>query len=380
MHITRWCAIFLPFLNMIVWGECDLSPEELLVKLKQIEHEIGRPLVYERWAPRVIDLDILFIDGVNLNNSKLQIPHPEIGNRPFLQHLLALTNPLKFNYNQSNDCFLKSFTLFPKLVGIVNVTPDSFSDGGVNFKPDKAVRKALELSHDGAAIVELGSQSTRPGADIISTDEEYNRLKPVLDGLREHMLRGDICISIDSFNKDVVNKILNNYPISWINDVSGNLDDDTLKNINSHNCGIILMHSLTMPSDKNIIIKANPIETVKNWILQSIDKLKNLGFTDDKIIIDPGIGFGKSAYQDILLMRNVDEFKNCKLMVGHSRKSFMTTFTKETANNRDIETLAVSALLHDKVDYLRVHNVSSHMRFLVAQQCLKYFMNIFNIE
>ncbi|MCX7343687.1 MAG: dihydropteroate synthase [Proteobacteria bacterium] len=364
----------IPFLNMVVWGECSLSPESLLTDLKEIEHEIGRPEVYEKWAPRIIDLDILFIDDVTVNTPNLQIPHPEIGNRPFLQHLLSLINPLKFQYSNIENSFLKNFVISPKLVGIVNVTPDSFSDGGKYFNPELAITKALELANDGATIVELGAQSTRPGAKILTPEEEYGRLKPVLDGLLHHMQRGEIRISIDSFSPSVILQILANYPISWVNDVNGSFDDTTLRTISEKNCGIILMHSLSVPADKTLSIdlKLNPVEFILEWAIKNIERLQILGFDRNTIIIDPGIGFGKSAYQDILLIHDMETFKKlpCKTMVGHSRKFFMTTFTTELAGNRDLETIATSAFLQNKTDYLRVHNVKDHMRFFVAQNCL----------
>ena len=364
----------LPFLNMIIWGECDLTPEDLLIALKKIEHEIGRPKIYEKWAPRLIDLDILVIDGITINTPDLKIPHPEIINRPFLQHLLALINPLQFNYGETEKCFSKSFVLFPKLVGIVNITPDSFSDGGKYFNADAAIAQALDLASDGAVIVELGSQSTRPGAKILTPEDEYNRLKPVLNGLHEYMQKGKIRISIDSFCTTVIQKILNNHPITWVNDVKGKLDDSTLRLIASNGCGIALMHSLSVPPKKDLVISLNvdPVTVVKDWAIKNINHLQTLGFSEDKIIIDPGIGFGKSVYQNIWLMRHLESFANlaCQIMVGHSRKSFMTTFTNQKAQDRDIETIAISALIQNKTDYLRVHNVRDHMRFLVAQNCL----------
>lgn len=364
----------IPFLNMVVWGECNLSPELLLTSLKEIEHEIGRPKVYEKWAPRIIDLDILFIDGVTLNTPNLQIPHPEIGNRPFLQHLLSLINPLKFQYSNIENSFLKNFVISPKLVGIVNVTPDSFSDGGKYFNPELAITKALELANDGATIVELGAQSTRPGAEILSPKEEYSRLKPVLEGLFPHMQKGEIRISIDSFCPFVIEEILQKYPVSWINDVKGNLCDSTLRLISDNNCGFALMHSLSIPPKKDLVIdhRLNPVDVVSKWATENISKLKSLGFNNDKIIIDPGIGFGKSIYQNIYLINHIEEFQNldCKIMVGHSRKSFLTAFTNQNAQDRDLETISTSAFLQNKTDYLRVHNVKDHMRFLAVQHCL----------
>ncbi|WP_265039748.1 2-amino-4-hydroxy-6-hydroxymethyldihydropteridine diphosphokinase [Wolbachia endosymbiont (group A) of Trypoxylon clavicerum] len=227
-----------PFLNMVVYGSCSSSPGELLKGLKQIECDIGRLQVYEKWAPRVIDLDILLWDDLTLDTPYLKIPHPELINRPFLLHLMAMLSPMAvvnktFGTVNPNikDCFLRSFTLSPELVGIVNITPDSFSDGGLYYDADQATKQALRLLSDGASIVELGAQSTRPGSSIQTPKAEYARLKPVLDDLNQYMKVGDIKVSIDSFWSDVILNVLEHYNIAWVNDQKGDLDDNTLKAI-----------------------------------------------------------------------------------------------------------------------------------------------------
>ncbi|MGL9758751.1 MAG: dihydropteroate synthase [Wolbachia sp.] len=365
-----------PFLNMIVYGNCSSSPEELLKSLKQIECDIGRPQVYEKWAPRVIDLDILLWDDLTLDTPYLRIPHPELINRPFLLHLMAMLNPMDKTFGIVNhniqDCFLKSLTLSPELVGIVNITPDSFSDGGLYYDADQATKQALQLVSDGASIVDLGAQSTRPGSLIQTPKAEYARLKPVLDNLNQYMKVGDIKVSIDSFWPDVILDVLEHYNITWINDVKGDLDNNTLKAIASSKCSIVIMHSLSIPPHKDNIIPGNT-DTINHWTEKSINRLLNLGFNESSIIIDPGIGFGKSLYQNIWILRNIEALQSfgCKVLVGHSRKSFISSFSTELVFNRDLETIALSSALHNKIDFLRVHNVRDHMRFFVAQAALQ---------
>ncbi|QDW08260.1 dihydropteroate synthase [Wolbachia pipientis] len=362
-----------PFLNMIVYGSCSSSPEELLKGLKQIECDIGRPQVYEKWAPRVIDLDILLWDDLTLDIPDLKIPHPELVNRPFLLHLMAMVNKT-FAFNVQ-DCFSESFTLSPKLMGIVNITPDSFSDGGLYYDANRATKQALQLVSDGASIVDLGAQSTRPGASIQMPEEEYARLKPVLDNLSDYMKNGDIEVSIDSFWPDVILNVLKHYNIAWVNDQKGDLNGHTLKAVASSGCSIVIMHSLSIPPHKDNIIPhdTDPIDTINNWAEKSINRLLKLGFDENSIIIDPGIGFGKSMYQNIQILRSIETLQNfgCKVLVGHSRKSFISSFSTEPVFNRDLETIASSAVLHNKVDFLRVHNVRDHMRFFVAQAALQ---------
>lgn len=362
-----------PFLNMIVYGSCSSSPEGLLKGLKQIECDIGRPQVYEKWAPRVIDLDILLWDDLTLDIPDLKIPHPELVNRPFLLHLMAMVNKT-FAFNVQ-DCFSKSFTLSPKLMGIVNITPDSFSDGGLYYDANRATKQALQLVSDGASIVDLGAQSTRPGASIKTPEEEYERLKPVLDNLSDYMKNGDIEVSIDSFWPDVILNVLKHYNIAWVNDQKGDLSSNTLKEVASSGCIVVIMHSLSIPPHKDNIIPhdTDPIDIINNWAEKSINKLLGLGFDENSIIIDPGIGFGKSMYQNIQILRSIETLQNfgCKVLVGHSRKSFISSFSIESPSNRDLETIATSSILQNKVDFLRVHNVRDHMRFFVAQAVLK---------
>ncbi|UVW83985.1 dihydropteroate synthase [Wolbachia endosymbiont of Aedes albopictus] len=374
-----------PFFNMIVYGSCSSSPEELLKGLKQIECDIGRLQVYEKWAPRVIDLDILLWDDLTLDTPYLRIPHPELINRPFLLHLMAMLNPMDntpiinktfgtvaYDIPNIQDCFLKSFTLSPELVGIVNITPDSFSDGGLYYDADQATKQALQLVSDGASIVDLGAQSTRPGSLMQIPEEEYARLKPVLDNLSDYMKAGDIKVSIDSFWPDVILNVLKHYKITWVNDQKGDLDDNTLKAVASSGCSIVIMHSLSIPPHKDNIIP-DDTSTINHWAERNINRLLALGFDQSSIIIDPGIGFGKSLYQNIWLLRNIEALQSfgCKVLVGHSRKSFISSFSTEPVFNRDLETIALSSVLHNKVDFLRVHNVCDHMRFFVAQAALQ---------
>ncbi len=359
-----------PFLNMIISGEAELSPHELLAALKSIETEMGRPELYELWSPRIIDLDILLWDELEINSPALKIPHPELNNRPFLQHLLALMG-VKLSQNlQTTNLFKKSFVLSPQLVGVVNVTHDSFSDGGNFSQTDKAIQQVLKLAADGASIIEIGAQSTRPGAVIAGPDQEYNKLKPVLDNIIQFMRDRTLTISVDTFWPTVISKLLKNYPVAWVNDVKGELDDETLKLIAAENCKLCLMHSLTIPPTKEIIIpiEKRPMDVIVEWGKAYVDRLLALGFSLDQIILDPGIGFGKSTYQNIEILQKIDELQKLgvKIMIGHSRKSYLGAFSGRTAVHRDIETIAVSCFLAEKVDFLRVHNVEDHMHFLTV--------------
>ncbi|AAS14563.1 dihydropteroate synthase, putative [Wolbachia endosymbiont of Drosophila melanogaster] len=197
----------------------------------------------------------------------------------------------------------------------------------------------------------------------------------MLDNLNQYMKVGDIKVSIDSFWPDVILNVLEHYNIAWVNDQKGDLDDNTLKAIASSGCSIVIMHSLSIPPHSDNIIPSDidPIDTINNWAERNINRLLALGFDQSSIIIDPGIGFGKSMYQNIQILRSIETLQNfgCKVLVGHSRKSFISSFSTEPVFNRDLETIATSSVLHNKVDFLRVHNVRDHMRFFVAQAALQ---------
>ena len=368
------------FLNMIVVGHTDLSPQVLLQGLKLIESQIGRQKKYSRWSPRIIDLDILIWPGVQVHSTDLTIPHPELQNRPFFLHLLQMMGAGDFtNHILPKASFSKSLVLFPKFVGVVNITSDSFSDGGEFNIPEKAVSHILRLANDGASVIEIGAQSTRPGAIINSPQEEYQKLKQVLDNIKPLLANNNIVLSIDSFWPTVIHEVLNHYPIAWINDVKGDLDDKTLRLIAERNCKLCIMHSLTVPASNQHILplEQSPMKIIIAWANQQIERLLLLGFKPENIIIDPGIGFGKSIYQNLDILKNLGQLKNLgtPVLLGHSRKSYISAFSTQAAYNRDIETIAVSSLVNNDADFLRVHNVADHMRFFVAKHAIQWSAN-----
>ncbi len=383
------------YLNMVICGETNLSSHEMLHELKSIEYEIGRFVGYEKWSPRVIDLDILLWHQDVIHTPELRIPHQHLLDRHFLIHLIALLQPyycypktsslydektfgeIAHGIDEINGSFVRGFVLYPQFVGVINITPDSFSDGGLYIHEVPALDKVLQLINDGASIIELGPQSTRPNVTMLNHEEEYARLEPVLDRLSYHMQNQDIQVSIDTFWPDTVLKVLKHYKISFVNDVKGDLDERTLEIIADSGCKIVVMHSLTIPPNRYTRIDDNvtAISPIYTWAEKTMDKLLKCGFKKEDIVIDPGIGFGKSTYQNIQLLRDAHELKElgCKTMVGHSRKGYINGFYQSLVpRERDLETIAVSQALYDLgIDYLRVHNVADHQRFFVAQEVAK---------
>ena len=250
-----------------------------------------------------------------------------------------------------------------KLAGILNVTPDSFSDGGKYINSDDAIKHLAELIEDGADIVDIGAESTRPGALPVSANEQILRLKPILNFIQKENLK--IPISIDTRSSEVADFALNT-GASIINDVSGFDYDVRLADIiSSYNAGVILQHSNGTPDVmQNNPVYANVMEDIYFSLKNKIEfaKSKNI----QKIIIDPGIGFGKTKEDNLMILSRFQEFSTlgCPIMLGVSRKSFLGVMEDDN-NLKDTLTLAVSyPLMAAGVDYLRVHNIKLHKSLL----------------
>lgn len=349
----------IPYLNMIVAGNSHCPPTELLDKIKTIEAKLGRNLNAEVWSPRIIDIDILFYNDEHINTEKLSIPHRQIKNRDFIQFLLnEIGYEIPQNIKTYSDQYmaLNHFVLEPKMVAIVNVTPDSFSDGGNFLAVDRAEAHINDLYNNGAQVIELGAQSTRPGYKEVSASEEISRLSEILERC------GYIdCLGLDSYQDDVLKVLMKNYKFKWINDQKSRLSDETLKLIAASGAKFV-----TMLQHMDV-----------DWFAQRLAYLENLGLNRENIIIDPGIGFGKTRLQNVEITKNLSRIKEfgCDILYGHSRKSFMTLFSSAQASDRDIETIAVSNFVDGIADYLRIHNLKDHMKFFVAKRCMETMTN-----
>ncbi len=259
------------------------------------------------------------------------------------------------------DCILKqleSQKRETKLVGILNVTPDSFSDGGEFFTPKKAIEHLYQLVEDGADVIDIGAESTKPYSIEVSPNEQIRRLEPIL----REISNLDIPISIDTRSSEVAHFALD-YGVQIINDTSG-LDYDTeiADVVSKYNATIILQHSTKNAGDRPIY--GDVIEDVYFSLKQKTVLAKEKGIKN--IIIDPGIGFGKGCKENFEILNRIEEFYtlNFPVMVGISRKSFICSSEMDNSE-KDALTLALSyPLIQQKIDYLRVHNVKLHKQLL----------------
>ncbi len=249
-----------------------------------------------------------------------------------------------------------------KLVGILNITPDSFSDGGMYLDINVAKKHLISLIEDGADIIDIGAESTKPYSTPTDANTQIERLSPILEFIQKENLT--IPISIDTRDSIVADFALNNGAVI-INDVSGfDFDNQMPSIIAKYNASVVLQHSKGTPENmQNNPTYKNVVEEIFLNLKNKIDYAKNFGI--EKIIIDPGIGFGKTKENNLEILNRIEEFVSLQypVMVGLSRKSFLGNLENNT--EKDALSLALSYPLITKgIDYLRVHNVKLHKNIL----------------
>lgn len=361
-----------PFLNAVIRFDSNDQPLSVFRKLQEIERTMGR-VREKRWQPRIIDLDILLIDEVMVDELEVKVPHPRFYERSFtLTPLKFLCPHLKLNKeglsekNQNLLSFVRKQKLYdPLLMGILNLSSDSFSgDGGLEMHRVESLIATWDKEN--LAFIDLGAESTRPGAKTIAPDEEWARLKGPLQFLREYFGERVFrpLISVDTRYASTARKALE-LGIDVINDVSGLNDPEMSSVIAESSCRYVLMHSLSVPADPKVVLSAEPIGQLLSWAHEKLGILERAGVSQEQVLFDPGIGFGKSKEQSFEILRKVEELfeLNLPLVIGHSRKSFMSLLTEIEPAERDPETLGVSFSLAQRgVDVLRVHNPVLHKR------------------
>jgi dihydropteroate synthase len=244
-------------------------------------------------------------------------------------------------------------------MGILNVTPDSFSDGGRFVDPGAAVDHAQKMIAEGADIIDIGGESTRPGVSYIDEEEEIARIRPIVDALGKHT---DIPLSIDT-RKAAVAEVALDLGVDIVNDVSALQDDSRMAQvIQESGAGVVLMHrqghSATM---QNAPHYEDVVGEVKGFLGQRVAMAQSMGIPPDHIIVDPGIGFGKTCNHNLKILANVSEFLklNQPLMIGLSRKGFIGELTGKPVAEREMgNAAAISMAVWQGTHILRVHDVA----------------------
>ena len=253
-----------------------------------------------------------------------------------------------------------------KIMGILNVTPDSFSDGNQYFDVDKAVKRALEMIAEGADIIDIGGESTRPGAIKVNAESELERIIPVIKELHK---KSDIPISIDTNKAEVAKEALK-AGASILNDISAlQFDADMIKVLqNFPDVPVIVMHMQGTPETMQVDPHYDDvIEEILSFFEERINFCEENGIIRERIIIDPGIGFGKRQEDNLIILKKISEFRclSVPIMLGASRKSFIGNIYNSDAAGRLAGSLASTAFaFQNDIEIIRVHDVKEQREFL----------------
>ena len=328
----------------VITGKINISDGILFGTLVQL-HIIVKKIKNQQFGLKTLSSDIEnILDAVSIN----------------IDHIDPNNSDLKFKVLKTNK---KNLILgkAPLIMGILNVTPDSFSDGGLYFNFEDAVNRGFEIANEGADIIDVGGESTRPAAEFIDIQTEIDRVCPVIKKLSENI---NIPISIDTRKPEVAKEaILAGAAI--VNDVSGLTyePDDMINVIKLYDVPYILMHSRNR-NPQNMQIDLEPYEDAAFDIIQYFSKklsyLKSEGFDIDKVILDPGFGFAKSAEDNYNILNYILSFKalNLPVLAGVSRKSFINNITGKQKDNMLIGNITLATyLMLQNIDIIRVHDV-----------------------
>lgn len=258
----------------------------------------------------------------------------------------------------------------PKVMGILNVTPDSFFDGGKFSDLNLAIERVGQMIEEGASIIDIGGMSSRPGAEVIDIEEEALRVLPVIKRVKQTF--PDAIMSIDTVHSEIAQKAIDE-GASIINDISGGTIDNRIWEVaNKNNVPYILMHMKGKPSTMQLNPKYEDVVLdILKYLRDMVYKLRSLGIKD--IVIDPGFGFGKTVQQNYDLLGGLASFRilDCPILVGLSRKSMIYKLLDNTPNDALNGTTAVHMIaLQNGAKILRVHDVKQ------ASECIKIYQQM----
>ena len=263
----------------------------------------------------------------------------------------------------------------PALMGVVNTTPDSFFSGSRHSEVQDGITRSIEMIEQGASIIDIGGESTRPGASMISVEEELSRVIPVIEGVLE--ARPEAFISIDTSKPEVARRAINS-GCKMVNDVTGAIDHEMVGLVASTGSWICVMHMKglprTMQDDPQY---ENVVEEVRDFLSFRVSVLMEAGIAPNKILVDPGIGFGKNIQHNLELLktgRGLIPHEGVGILWGVSRKKmFADLLGRMSAEERLAGTLGVAAAGYfSKIDVLRVHDVEAHSDLLRSLHSVHY--------
>ena len=259
-----------------------------------------------------------------------------------------------------------------KIMGILNVTPDSFSDGGRFNNKSAAVDRAARLIADGADIIDIGGESTRPYAEPVSLDEELSRVIPVIEAVRSFSA---IPVSIDTTKPDVARQSIK-AGADIVNDISALRYDAGMLDVIRENAAadLVIMHMQGTPGNmQDDPVYEDVVQEILDFFKERLELVKSAGIDPARVIVDPGIGFGKKIEHNLSILKHLSRFSSlgCRVLLGHSRKRFLGDLTGEDPDGRDMATALVAGLcLDSNVSVFRVHNVALTRQALNVSQAV----------
>ena len=245
----------------------------------------------------------------------------------------------------------------PLVMGILNITPDSFSDGGMYLDSNAALKRADKMIEEGVDIIDIGGESTRPGSETMSADEELKRITPIIEGIKKI---SDIAISIDTYKPEVMKEVID-MDIAMINDIYALQKPNAIDMIKKSNVGVCIMHMQGTPKTMQLNpTYKNVVSEVISFLEERANLIVNEGIDKSRIILDPGFGFGKTFEHNIDLLQNIESFQslNLPILVGLSRKSFIRKILNGDHDDHlsgSISAAILSVLKGARI--LRVHDI-----------------------
>jgi dihydropteroate synthase len=260
----------------------------------------------------------------------------------------------------------------PLVMGVLNITPDSFSDSGKYLDIKSAYSRAVQIEKEGADIIDIGGESTRPGSFPVSIDDELSRIIPVMERLKGKL---KIPISVDTNKYEVARQVLKQ-GACIINDISGLHGDKRLAGLCAeYSAGIVIMHMLGKPRTmQKRPFYNNLLEDIVEYLKEGTATALSAGVRKENIIIDPGIGFGKTVRHNLLIIKNIEYLKQAgyPLLIGASRKSFLGRITGLDTEQRLAPSLAANSIaVYCGADIIRVHDVKESMAALKTADNIK---------
>ncbi|KAL2109550.1 hypothetical protein VUR80DRAFT_2328 [Thermomyces stellatus] len=383
------------FINGVCEVETDLEPLALLDELQDIEQALGRKKLVDK-GPRSIDLDIIMYDNQKIDHERLQVPHVGIPEREFVLRPLSELNPgqpidparpWKLTQDYLNELPPSDEPIYPltplssslspltslnerrktHVMAILNITPDSFSDGGITT-PDNLVERVLDLAQSGATMIDIGGQSSAPGTPEATVDEELGRVLPVIRLIRKLPETAHMTLSVDTYRAAVAEAAVD-AGADIVNDISaGQLDADMLPTMARLGRTVCLMHMRGTPLTMNSLTSYPDglIPTIAAELLERVAEAEAAGIRRWRIILDPGIGFAKTADQNLEILRNFDTLRRwpglegLPWLLGPSRKGFIGKITgvKEPSERAWGTAATVAAAVQGGADIVRVHDAA----------------------